>query len=85
MKLTSTLILALSVLVAASPAPVAEQAKRAVDCNNCNDRYQFCVKVSMQSLTSWPFSCTHLLLERPYPRPGRLYQDLRSACVLPDA
>jgi hypothetical protein len=51
MKLTSTLILALSVLVAATPAPVAEHVKRAVDCNNCKDRYKFCVKVSIQRLT----------------------------------
>jgi hypothetical protein len=47
MKLTLTVILALSVLVTATLAPAAEQAKRAVDCNNCNDRFQFCVQVRL--------------------------------------
>jgi hypothetical protein len=47
MKLTSTtIVLALTVLAAANPTP--EQVKRAVDCKDCKDRYQFCFDVSVQ-------------------------------------
>jgi hypothetical protein len=47
MKLISiTVALALTVLAAATPAP--EQVKRAVDCKDCKDRYQFCLDVSVQ-------------------------------------
>jgi hypothetical protein len=47
MKLTSTaIVFALSVLAVAIPAP--EQVKRAVDCKDCKDRYQFCFDVSVQ-------------------------------------
>jgi hypothetical protein len=50
MKLTTTLILALTTLATATPAPASEHDKRAVNCDDCQNRYDFCFNVGRLQL-----------------------------------